>query len=298
MQTAIDEDSDSAVQPEIAVPFEVKPTVPVGVGGPEGLTVAVMVTSSPDVEGLGELITEVVLPSGFTTTCDTALEVLRANVPRSLIHGRQVVGPDVQSCIVQNCHSGVIQRGRSDLHPIAIEDHDAGRKRAILRSHGGSHRNCLPQVRRIRSSRQGSGCGDQLRRQLEHRPALVQSVNAGAAVGGRAVEIAGGIEDQAGDRISPVRAVAEAIQHLLRPAPARCGRQLEHRPVAGKCRRRGRAVEIAGGIEDQAGLGIVPVRAVAVEAMQHLLRPAPARVGVNSNTVPHAVESPPFVVVP
>jgi hypothetical protein len=61
------------------------------------------------------------------------------------------------------------------------------------------------------------------RRQFEHRPAAIR-----AARGGRAVEIAGGIEDQAGRGISPVRAVAEAMQHFLRPAPARLGRQLEH----------------------------------------------------------------------
>ena len=44
------------------------------------------------------------------------------------------------------------------------------------------------------------------------------------------------------------------MQHLLRPASARCGRQLEHRPAVVSAALVGRAVEIAGGIEDQAGL--------------------------------------------
>ncbi len=79
VQTAIDEDSGTAVQPAIAALLEVKLTVPVGVGGPDGLTVAVIVTASPNVEGLGELVTDVVLPSGLTT-CGTTLEMLLAKV--------------------------------------------------------------------------------------------------------------------------------------------------------------------------------------------------------------------------
>jgi len=80
IQTAVsDEDSGTAVQPEIPVPLELKPTVPVGSGGPDGPTVAVMVTDCPKVEGLGELVTEVVLPTGLTTCC-TVLEVLGARV--------------------------------------------------------------------------------------------------------------------------------------------------------------------------------------------------------------------------
>ena len=48
MQTAIRFDSVTCVQPEMAVPFEVKLTVPVGCGGPAGPMVAVMVTDCPD----------------------------------------------------------------------------------------------------------------------------------------------------------------------------------------------------------------------------------------------------------
>src|SRR5208282_6584827 len=95
-------------------------------------------------------------------------------------------------------------------------------------------------------------------------------------------EITGGIEDQAFSRLSPVRA-AKIMQDPLRPASARCGRQLEHCPACYvavvTAAQAGRAVEIAGGIEDQATVGIVPVCAVTAEVMQHLLRPAPAGCG-------------------
>ncbi len=65
MQTAVrDEPNVTAVQPAMSVPLEVKPTVPVGNGGPAGPTVAVIVTKSPNVDGLGELITEVMLGGG------------------------------------------------------------------------------------------------------------------------------------------------------------------------------------------------------------------------------------------
>ena len=68
IQTAVsDEVSGSAVQPEIAVPFDVKLTVPVGAGGPAGATVAVKVTGSPKVEGFWLEVTVVVEAPGFTT---------------------------------------------------------------------------------------------------------------------------------------------------------------------------------------------------------------------------------------
>ena len=93
----------------------------------------------------------------------------------------------------------------------------------------------------------------------------------------------------------PVGAVAEAMQHRLGPAPALSRRQLEHRPVSCESRPNGRAVEIAGGIEDQAGLGIDPVRAVA-EAMQHRLRPAPALLGRQLEHRPDVVNAAAMVV--
>jgi len=51
----------TAVQSEIALPFVVKPTVPVGVGDPAGVTVAVNVTDSGEVEGFGLEVKVVVL---------------------------------------------------------------------------------------------------------------------------------------------------------------------------------------------------------------------------------------------
>jgi hypothetical protein len=67
VQTAVrEEDSVIAEQPEIAVPFEVKPTVPVGVGGPAGDTVAVNTTDWPEVDGSRLEVTVVVEDA---TTC-------------------------------------------------------------------------------------------------------------------------------------------------------------------------------------------------------------------------------------
>jgi hypothetical protein len=143
-----------------------------------------------------------------------------------------------------------------------IDDHTSVGFRSVraLRAEAMQHLLCPAPAR----------CG----RQLEHRPVVQVS----AARDGRAVEIAGGIEDQPGEGLIPVRAVAEAPQHLLRPGSARCGRQLEHRPVSVSaarrrscrrdCRRHRRSGRQAGG----------PVCAVA-EAIQHRLRPAPARCG-------------------
>jgi hypothetical protein len=56
----------TSVQPVMAIPSEVKPTVPVGAGGPAGAIVAVNVTDSPEVEGLRLEVTVVVV---VPTTC-------------------------------------------------------------------------------------------------------------------------------------------------------------------------------------------------------------------------------------
>ncbi len=57
-----EEESGTAEQPAMVVPFAVKPTVPVGMGGPAGETVAVNVTGSPAVDGLAEELRVVVVP--------------------------------------------------------------------------------------------------------------------------------------------------------------------------------------------------------------------------------------------
>ena len=64
VQVAVrEEESGTAVQPVMVVPFAVKPTVPVGAGGPAGATVAVNVTGSPTVDGLAEELSVVVVPA-------------------------------------------------------------------------------------------------------------------------------------------------------------------------------------------------------------------------------------------
>src|SRR5664280_228202 len=106
--------------------------------------------------------------------------------------------------------------------------------------------------------------------ELEHRPPKIVVVN--AAPDGRAVEITGGIEDQTGVGRKPVRAVAEVMQHLRCPAPARGRYELERRSPINPVRaaNSSRAVEIAGSIEDQAGSRSTVVQ-VDAESYQHLL---------------------------
>lgn len=59
----------TAEHPLMVVPFELKATVPVGVGGPEGVIVAVKVTDAPGFDGF-TLDTIVVVEAALFTTCD------------------------------------------------------------------------------------------------------------------------------------------------------------------------------------------------------------------------------------
>ena len=111
-----------------------------------------------------------------------------------------------------------------------------------------------------------------LRRYLKHRTEVP------AFAGGRAVEIAGGIEDQASIG-GGSRRTMEGVQHRLAPSAARFRRQLEDdaaaftatvTEVAARVRR---PVEISRCVEDHAGVGIGSVPA-AGELMQDLLFPA------------------------
>src|SRR5580704_1878555 len=108
-------------------------------------------------------------------------------------------------------------------------------------------------------------------RQLEYCAHVISS-----AYVGRAVKIAGGIQDEAGIRMLPVLTVPEAMQHFLGPASTGFGRQLEYGAlgVASACG--SRAVKIAGGIEDHTCHREGPVR-TAPAAIQYFLRPVPAR---------------------
>ena len=72
---AREEVSGTAEQPLIAVPFELNATVPVGVGGPAGLIVAVKVTDSRKVNGF-TLETSVVVEAKLFTTCDSVALLL------------------------------------------------------------------------------------------------------------------------------------------------------------------------------------------------------------------------------
>jgi hypothetical protein len=56
----------------------------------------------------------------------------------------------------------------------------------------------------------------------------------------------------------------KAVQHFLRPAPARFRRQFEHYTAAISATERGRAVHIAGGVDDQTGVGGVTTPRVNV----------------------------------
>ena len=67
-----DEVSVTVEQPLMVVPSEVKLTVPVGTGGPAGVTVALKVTDWPKVEGFGLEVNAVVVsvPVPVLTPCD------------------------------------------------------------------------------------------------------------------------------------------------------------------------------------------------------------------------------------
>src|SRR5580704_1444636 len=121
-----------------------------------------------------------------------------------------------------------------------------------------------------------------LRYDLEHRPAAGEArsfTGPGAAVDRRAVEIACGTHDHAGVGIGPVLAiVSEDMHQLFRPAAAGLRREFEDGPaarivIAARIAAGGRrAIKIAGGIEDNAGIRPRPVL-VLDESMEHPLFP-------------------------
>ncbi len=108
-----------------------------------------------------------------------------------------------------------------------------------------------------------------------------------AAIVGRAIEIARGIEDQAGVRRITVRPPT-ACRSYAAPSPSspRSHWATTRTPSRRHNCPRGGAVEIAGGIEDQAGLRESPVR----HRCQSYTAPSPSSrrslLGVNSKTVP------------
>jgi hypothetical protein len=109
--------------------------------------------------------------------------------------------------------------------------------------------------------------------QLEGRPPPVY-----AAIDGGAVEIAGAIEDEAAVGVGPIAPIAEAVQYGFCPAATPVRLQLEDRPEAMNATADGRAVEIAAGIDDQAGVGILSIRAIT-QTVKHRFSPAAAPIG-------------------
>src|ERR1700722_8286827 len=93
----------------------------------------------------------------------------------------------------------------------------------------------------------------------------------------RAVEVASRIEHQAGKRQrtvdGPVNVSAKVTQYLFHPASIGLANQLEGCAAAIDARLIGRTVEIAGGVEDQAG-SRKDSRLYSVEVKQHALGPA------------------------
>ena len=93
-------------------------------------------------------------------------------------------------------------------------------------------------------------------RQLEDRAAAVEAAagaSAPALLGGT-VEISGGVEDQAGCRVSSV-GLSERMEDTLSPASICVRRELENRAQSVGATDQRRAVEISGCVEDQASKG-------------------------------------------
>src|SRR5580704_12547115 len=104
--------------------------------------------------------------------------------------------------------------------------------------------------------------------QLIYRPAAV-SVAARSAIVGRAIEIACGVKDWGGVQTSAIISATKTVQHLFGPVTACLRRQLEHRAdvvgsTVGRC-----AVEIASGVNDEAGIRGESIFAVVIKVVQH-----------------------------
>src|ERR1019366_1305553 len=110
----------------------------------------------------------------------------------------------------------------------------------------------------------------------------------------RSIEVPGNVEDQPSMGILPISATPEAVhQYFTAASAARTakGRQLEDRSCGVRAAIRGRAIEVAGVIEDQPSVGIQPVRRAVTEAVQYRLRPAASAVGRHFKRRPAAVSS-------
>src|SRR5260370_15347006 len=125
---------------------------------------------------------------------------------------------------------------------------------------------------RVRTAPRSSKSHRRLRLDLEHR-----TPGGSAATARRAIQIAGGVENQTILRTEPVMAiVAEAVQRRLRPISFRGRRQFENCTVAASAIRGGRAIKIARGIEDQTRVRSGPARSTLIEVIENLLAPIAA----------------------
>ena len=107
------------------------------------------------------------------------------------------------------------------------------------------------------------------RRQLENRAAKTCPAKKRAAI-----EIAGGVEHQTGDRLFPVSQALKVVNQAFHPAGSRrC--QLEDRAKATRTAAASRAIEIARTVEDDATVGKHPITA-ACELVKSSFRPASA----------------------
>ena len=167
--------SGTELQPEIAVPLEVKLTVPVGSGPPGARTDRRGDGHHlPTVEGLGVLVTVVLVSS---TTCNTVFEVLAREGPRALIDGAQVV--DCRGAVRANS-SKPRRRSRSawpsqlashlllnTTVPVGVEPSCAVTVAVMVTA--------WPLVRRIGIVGQRRGRGNRRHRQLEDRAEVAGS---------------------------------------------------------------------------------------------------------------------------
>ena len=107
-----------------------------------------------------------------------------------------------------------------------------------------------------------------LRRDLEHRSEVVSAAGPSCAV-----EMACGIPDQTAICSETVPTPGEVVQLLFRPAAVPNGCQLEHRAIVMTASSGGRPVEVAGGVEDQVGIGHGSVQVVAEVTQPRRLLP-------------------------
>ncbi len=129
--------------------------------------------------------------------------------------------------------SGVCARCRAIEVTGAVED-EAG-KRPGIRTAGKTVENALAPV------------PFGVRAQLEDRSEAIS-----AALGRRAIEVSGCVEDQAAKRQGPIRAACKTVENTLAPVPVGVRSQFENRAVIHTTALGGHAIETTCAVKDQA----------------------------------------------